>query len=152
MKKYIMILLLTIFIIPFTVKAAASYDVLTLEASEKNGEISYSGTTDVGVYAVSCSLIDSDNKEVDFKSSSVDEQKFNDTFSAKEGNYTIKCANYDGGRFVTTTVKVDKVETKESTPESNPTTLDNIMLYVGILVGAVVILGAGVVIVKKKSK
>ena len=154
MKKYMIMLLLTVFIIPISVKAAATYNVLTLEGSQANNKISYSGTTEEGVYAVSCSLINSDNKEIDFKSSSVSDKKFSDTFDAEEGNYTIKCANYDGGTYVTTivikgTTSNNATDTKTT---SNPTTLDDILKYVIILVGAIVVLGTGFVIYKKKQK
>ena len=143
MKKYIILLLLAVFIIPISVKAAATYNVLTLEATPGNNKINYSGTTEEGVYAVSCILLNSKGEEVDFKSSSVTDKKFSDSFDAEEADYTIKCANYDGGEYVTAKIV--------NTPTKNPTTLDDIAKYVIILVAALVIVGTGFVIYKKKQ-
>lgn len=148
MKKYIIILLLTVFIIPISVKAAATYDVLTVSGSQANNKVSYSGTTEEGVYAVSCSLLNSKGEEVDFKSSSVSDKKFSDTFDASEDDYTIKCANYDGGKFVTAEVKKGEAT---KTGEKNPTTGDNVINYVIILTGCITLIGVSLVVRKRLS-
>lgn len=148
MKRYIIVLLLTIFIIPISVNAAATYDVLTVTGSQANNKVSYSGTTEDGVYAVSCSLLNSKGDEVDFKSSSVSDKKFSDTFDASEDDYTIKCANYDGGKYVTAEVKKSE---SAKTEEKNPTTGDNVINYVIILSGCITLLGISLVVRKRLS-
>ena len=147
MKNKISILLvLALFIVPLTyVNAAVSPNVLTVEATQANGEISYTGTTEDGVVAVSCILLDSDNNEVDFVSSSVYNKAFSDKFVAEEGNYTIKCANYNGGTFVTDTVTSNKTTKVEKAPK----TLDNINIYIITLVVSIIALLSIALFVKK---
>lgn len=141
------LLVLALFIVPFAyVNAATSSNVLTVEATQANGEISYTGTTEDGVVAVSCILLDSNNNEVDFVSSSVYNKAFSDKFVAEEGNYTIKCANYNGGSFVTDTVTTNKTTKVEKAPK----TLDSVSFYVIALVISVIALLVIALFVKKK--
>ena len=103
MKKLLLILSL---FIPFTANALAA-DVKTVEAEAIGHIISYEGTTDNGVYAVMCKLYDSDSKEIDMLSSEVDNGTFEDSFLVNEdGTYTVSCANYEGGKFVSSEVLV----------------------------------------------
>ena len=85
---------------------AVGNDVLTVEAEqdETTGEIVISGTTDEGVVAVSCSLLDQSENEVFFGSLEVDSAAFSGNFVAPVAYYTLKCANYDGGDWVSTTI------------------------------------------------
>ena len=118
MKKLKLFIIPILAIIPFTYIHAAN--VSTLDASISN-KITYSGTTEDDVLAVSCTLYDANNKEIAFKSSSVTNKTFNDSFEYTKGTYTIKCANYEGGTFVSKTISSltndIKIETKDNTTE-----------------------------------
>ena len=148
MKKLLnLLILITVFFtfIPI-VKAASVPNVLTLDASIKNGVISAEGTTEDGVLAVAIMVYDEDGKElIAMQTTSVDDSnKYSDTIKVKKGNYIVKAVNYDGGNYVTKEVISPKEE-----KESNPNTGDNIGLY--ITLGAVALVGIiGMTIVLKK--
>ena len=95
--------------------SAVSGDVLTLTASrQEGGRIIFLGSTDDGVLAVSCTLHDGSGKELGFTSVQVeDDAKFEGVFDLVDSSTatTMKCANYDGGNFVTATI-----DEKEPTP------------------------------------
>lgn len=161
--------------------SAAGGDVLTLEATQDatSGLISASGTTDPDVVAVSCILTDSEGEEVFFASSPVDAGAFEGEFTMPVDNYTLKCANYDGGEWVSaeiTSVPVPDTDggeeepeekSDEATPEESsstspdtgrPTgeggsgTSDNIMpIVAGSLIALMALVGAGVVIYKHRK-
>ena len=138
MKKIITLLLAVVLLTP--VVKAADLNVKTLEIKNDNGTLKYTGTTDEGVLAVSCSLFNSKDEEVDISSNQVNNNKFEGTFTVTKGDtYTVKCANYEGGKIITATEKVE-----------NPKTGDNIIIYGGLLL--VGILGlAGLTIYNKKK-
>lgn len=138
MKKLVTLLLAVVLLTP--VVKAAELNVKTLEIKNDNGTLKYTGTTDEGVLAVSCSLFNSKDEEVDISSNQVNNNKFEGTFTVTKGDtYTVKCANYEGGKIITATEKVE-----------NPKTGDNIIIYGGLLL--VGILGlAGLTIYNKKK-
>lgn len=138
MKKIITLLLAVVLLTPIV--KAAELNVKTLEIKNDNGTLKYTGTTDEGVLAVSCSLFNSKDEEVDISSNQVNNNKFEGTFTVTKGDtYTVKCANYEGGKIITATEKVE-----------NPKTGDNIIIYGGLLL--VGILGlAGLTIYNKKK-
>ena len=138
MKKIITLLLAVVLLTP--VVKAAELNVKTLEIKNDNGTLKYTGTTDEGVLAVSCSLFNSKDEEVDISSNQVNNNKFEGTFTVTKGDtYTVKCGNYEGGKIITATEKVE-----------NPKTGDNIIIYGGLLL--VGILGlAGLTIYNKKK-
>ncbi|MBQ3430406.1 hypothetical protein IJG21_03225 [Candidatus Saccharibacteria bacterium] len=105
--------------------AAATYDVLTVEASQASGVVSFSGTTETGVLAVSCSLNSKDGEELDFTSTAVSDDKFSGSFEIQEGDYDVKCANYDGGRIVVASVGEEEVDSKENSPETGAFTAES---------------------------
>ena len=76
MKKLVTLLLAVVLLTP-VVKAA---DLKTLETKNDNGILKYSGTTEDGVLAVSCSLFNSKNEEIDISSNQVDNNKFEGSF------------------------------------------------------------------------
>lgn len=82
--------------------SAVGNDVLTLEAeqNETTGEIVFSGTTDDSVVAVSCILSDKTGEEIMFGSAEVENAAFGGSFEMPVDGYTLKCANYDGGDWV----------------------------------------------------
>lgn len=108
---------LTLFIVASA--NAAGGNVLTLEASQNkdSGEISFSGTTDDDVIAVSCILSDASGEEVFFGSTEVESAAFGGSFSMPVDDYTMKCANYDGGDFVTVALSEEATERDEEEGE-----------------------------------
>ena len=141
MKKIITLLLAVVLLTP--VVKAAELNVKTLEIKNDNGTLKYTGTTDEGVLAVSCSLFNSKDEEVDISSNQVNNNKFEGTFTVTKGDtYTVKCANYEGGKIITATEKVE-----------NPKTGDNIIIYGGwLLVGILGLAGLTIYNKKKTSK
>ena len=89
-------------------------DVLTVVATKNASAVSFSGTTEDGVLAVSCSLKDSAGAEIDFNSVMVSGNRFSGDFSSNIANAkTVVCANYDSGRLVSATI------TEESSTTGN---------------------------------
>ena len=161
--------------------SAVGGDVLTLEAAQDatSGVISVSGTTDPDVVAISCALTDSEGTEVFFASSPVDAGAFEGEFTMPIDNYTLKCANYDGGEWVSVEIASTPVpdtdgseeepgeEPEEGAPEekdsSSPDTgrmtsegasgaSDNIMpIVAGSLIALMALVSAGVVIYKHRK-
>lgn len=137
MKKRIITVLLAVTLLIPVVKAA-ELNVKTLEVKNDNGTLKYSGTTDEGVLAVSCSLFNSKDEEIDISSNQVDDNKFDGTFTVTKGDkYTVKCANYEGGKIVTATEEI-----------KNPATGDNLTNYIFLLTISI----AGIVITKNVKR
>lgn len=114
MKKLFYSLLL-LFLIPHAVNAAGEPNVATLDAvAEDNGSIIlYSGTTVNSAHAVMCKLLDGDD-EIDMLSVEVENEGTNGTFAGsfiapETGDYTVSCANYEGGTIVTADVTVESL-------------------------------------------
>lgn len=144
---------------------SAAGEVLTLEAeqSANASEITFFGTTDDDVVAVSCILYDLEDNEKGFKSTEVNEGEFEDTIAASAGEYVLKCANYDGGEWAEAEVEViavaedpgedepsdeeddaDSPETGQITNEDGGSAaVSNVATWIvaGIGVAAVVIIG-----------
>lgn len=105
--------------------SAVGGDVLTLEATQDatSGVISVSGTTDPDVVAISCALTDSEGMEVFFASSPVDGGAFEGEFTMPVDFYTMKCANYDGGEWVSVEIAstpVPDTDGGEEEPDEEP--------------------------------
>lgn len=147
MKKLLLVLILLV--APVTV-FAANPKVLTVTADGGKSKINITGTTEDGVYAVTCYLNDESGNEIAMDSVSVENKAFTDSFTAVKGKYTVKCANYAGeSEFVTANVEV----TEEVQQKGNqPATGDNIVLF--IILGVVALAGIAFTTVKlvKKSK
>lgn len=109
MKK-IITLLVFLLIAPIIVLADEPR-VLTLEADNDSNVITFSGTTEDGSLAVMCKLLDDENHEVNMVSVEVDNNSFEGTITAPTvGEYTVACANYDGGEITKTdTINVTEV-------------------------------------------
>jgi len=145
MKKLVTLLLAVVLLTP--VVKAAELNVKELTTKTENNSIKYSGTTDEGVLAVSCSLYNSENEEIDISSNAVNNNTFEGIFTVtKEDTYTVKCANYEGGKIVEATITE---ATKQQT--TNPATGDHIMKYAALL-GISVIGIAGLTIYTRKTK
>ena len=139
MKKLVTLLLAVALLTP--VVKAAELNVKELTTKTENNSIKYSGTTDEGVLAVSCSLYNSENEEIDISSNAVNNNTFGGIFTVtKEDTYTVKCANYEGGKIVTATEKIE-----------NPATGDKVLKY-GIILGVCVLGLAGLTVYTKKNK
>lgn len=143
--------------------AAATGNVLTLEAEQDadSGEISFSGTTDQGVFAVSCILSNASGEEVFFGSAPVDSAAFDGTFTMPVDNYILKCANYDGGDWISATIgEITEEEDDTETPETGHVTnteggsasSDNSAIWISVGVGAVLVVAAGTVLWLKRKK
>lgn len=119
------LLLLSSLLIPCSI-LAANPKVLTLTGEVKDNTINYSGTTEEGSHAVVCKLYNSKSEEVERFSTSVDNKEFEGSFKNVEaGDYTISCANYEGGEIKNVEVTVEKQEKAEETYTAD---LDNIKL------------------------
>jgi len=125
MKKIIVILSL-LFVLPITVFAAETPVVSKLELTNEKGTIKYNGEitipeNSVPAYAVMCKLYSGDD-EIDLFSSEVVDNKFEGSFTiAKNGTYTVYCANYDSGAIKSETIKIEDVV--------NPKTGDLVEVY-----------------------
>lgn len=156
LSKYLLIIMLSLFIIPLVNVNAASLDVKTINATINNNKISVDGTVDNGVLAVVILVYEEDGTTlVTMKTTSVDSNdKYSDTIEVTSGKkYVVKAANYDGGTYVTT--KVDGSINKNnnsnnSSNEKNPQTYDGIMTW--IVIGLVSISGIVGTIVYRKKK
>ena len=105
MKKYVKnyLVLMLMLVIPFSVYAVSG-NVKTLDASKSGSTISFEGTTDDGLTAVTCILKEAEAGDIDIVHVSVDSNNFSGSFSGVgDGSYKVSCANYDSG----TPVEVD---------------------------------------------
>ncbi|MCR4581034.1 MAG: hypothetical protein K5666_00790 [Bacilli bacterium] len=148
MKK-LGLLIIGLFLFPVIANAAVSPDVESVTATADGTTINYSGTTVGGSTAVKCKLYNSNDEELDDFSTSVDEDAFSGNFTAdSNGEYEVRCANYEGGIVKGATVTIDTI----AEAQSNPPTGDSIYTY-GIIAGIALIgIGIVVVILTKKKK
>lgn len=98
MKK-ILTLLVLLLIAPIIVLADEP-KVTSVDVTKSSNVITFSGETDPGLLAVMCKLLDDGDHEVNMKSVEVDNNAFEGTITAPAvGEYTVACANYDGGEI-----------------------------------------------------
>ena len=122
MKRFSLLCLSILLLIPITVKAASAPNIKTLEASTLENTVKYNGTVDDGSYAVMCKLFNEDNEEISLLSSAVENGTFNGTFTGvSKGTYNVACANYEGGEFKKAEVIVNYTNTSNESKE-NPKT------------------------------
>ena len=134
------ILLISLFLIVPTVKAA-ELNVKTVTTEALEGKIKYTGTTDEGVLAVSCSLFKGE-EELDIASNQVNNNTFEGSFNVQSGTYTVKCANYEGGTIVSS----------QEAKAQNPKTGDSIIKSVAILgISVAGLVGAAIVLKKNEN-
>ena len=145
MKKFLLMIIGLLLLLPIGVLAAEAPSVDTVTATISGDKITYSGTTVNDCVAVMCKLYNSNGDEITKYSSAVDEDKFNGEFTVTaNGEYEVRCANYEGGEIKSAKVTASEVK--------NPETGDKIYTY-GIIGGiALVGLGVVVVILTKKKK
>lgn len=128
-SKYLLVIMLSLFVIPFVSVKAASLNVKTINASIINNQLSVDGTVDNGVLAVAILVYEEDGTTlVTMKTTSVDSNdKYSDTIEVTSGKkYVVKSANYDGGTYVTT--EVDGTVNNDN--EKNPQTYDGLMTWI----------------------
>ena len=96
-------------------------NVLTINATQQNGIISVSGTTDAEMYAVAISIYDeSGTNLITVETAAANDGVFSHSIAIAEGNYQICVADYSGGECMTTTVLVTSEDT-DSTTSSDAT-------------------------------
>ena len=91
-------------------------NVLTINATQQNGTISVSGTTDSEMYAVAISIYDeSGTNLITLETAAANDGAFSHSIEIAEGNYQICVADYNGGECMTTTVLVASEDTNSTT-------------------------------------
>ena len=165
--KNVKILLITIFMIIITVVLSSSVyagTVSSINATEKEGKITVSGTVDSGVYAVAVVVYSGSNLEymetANVKSDGTYSKKLEKNFDY--GTYEVRVADYNGGDYKKISVEVKKettttenevienstIDNKEKS--SNPTTGDNIVLWISLTVISMLGIVGTVKYLKKK--
>ena len=143
MKKILYILITIITVFSFSNVFALNKEITTLNASEENGSINVSGKAENGCLAVAIMVYKEDGETlVTMQTTSVgDDNKFSDSIKVDNGTYIVKVADYDGGTFVTKTVSI----------KTNPNTGDNMITYLIIGAISIVLIGFGVIYIKRKN-
>ena len=151
MKK--VFLLIVLFILPTSV-FALNKDIIALDARANGNTISYNGTIESGAYAVMCKLYNSSNEEVDYFSSSVENDFFEGTLTAPgSGDYKVSCADFDSGNINSVNVSVGDTSTSLLRTSDNPHTNDGILAYVFIFfIGMIGLISGSSYILKHKNK
>lgn len=150
LSKYLLVIMLSLFMIPFVSVKAEALNVKTIDASITDSQISVNGTVDDGVLAVAILVYEEDGTTlVTMETTSVDSSnKYADTIHVTAGKkYIVKAANYDGGTYVTTEVdgSINNNDNENSNNngsnsnnnnnnEKNPQTYDNLMTWIILLV------------------
>ena len=118
-KKYLLLFLLLL--LPLSVFAEEGENVKTLEATKNNNTITFNGTTQDDVVAVMCKLYNDEDEEIEMLSVEVQNNKtFTGSFVTTEtGDFTVACANYEGGNFVTADITVETLATLTVTFNTN---------------------------------
>lgn len=177
MKKISLFIIGLLFVFPVVVFADNEPNVDTVTASVNGSTISYSGTVVNGSTAVTCILYNSNNQDVDRLSSAVENNTFSGSIVApSNGEYELRCAHYEGGTIKKASVEVNDPNNnnnnnnnnennnnnngttsngKEGSTTKTPNTGDNVNKYVGIFIGGIVgviVLVGAIIILKKKNK
>lgn len=152
LSKYLLVIMLSLFIIPFVNVHAASPNVKTIDASISGNTISVEGTVENGVLAVAILVYEEDGTTlVTMETTSVDSNnEYSDTIDVTAGKkYIVKAANYDGGTYVIAEVdgrtnnnnnnSNNSNNSNNNSNESNPETYYEIMTW--ILIGLLSICG-----------
>ena len=146
MKKYSLLIIALLLMVPMFVFAATEPRVLTVTPEAKGSTVLYTGTTEDGVTAVMCKLY-AEDEEIDMLSSAVEDKKFEGSFEGvKAGKYTVSCAKYEGGEVVKADVTVEEVKDASVPPTIDPIHSSIIMLITFALVGV-----ASVTYLKKRK-
>ena len=113
MKKKLLLILWVLLVLPLTVRADGDPNVTSLDTHAEDGGniIIFGGTTENSSHAVMCKLYDDEDEEIDKLSVEVTNEGTNGTFGGSFlapsiGDYTVSCANYEGGNIETDNVTV----------------------------------------------
>ncbi len=115
MKK-ILYSLLILFLIPLTVYAENEPNVTSLDAiieGESGSVILFGGETENSAHAVMCKLLQGETQvlmiSVEVENTGTNGQFSGSFLAPATGNYTVSCANYEGGTIVTSDVTVEQM-------------------------------------------
>ena len=98
-------------------------EVLTANASQANGKISITGTTDPAMLAVSFTVYDkTGTTQLVNRSTAVDNGSFSYEIEIEEGEYQICVADFNGGDCKTVTVTTSSEEAGGDSSASSPNT------------------------------
>lgn len=114
----IAVILMLALVIPSSKVYAANKKVNEVNASQKNGKITVSGSVEDGMLAVAVQVLDSNGKLVKLETGAVNaSNKYSLEIEVPEGTYTVKVADYEGGAFAekTVTKATDSTEKEEDT-------------------------------------
>ena len=108
-----------------------SYKITSLTATQKDGVVSVSGTTEDGALAVAISVYDSTGENlISLETTSVsDDNTFSREIELENDNYVVKVADYEGGEYKTVAVLAaeetsDDEEASEDSETSTASTAD----------------------------
>ncbi|MBQ6127826.1 hypothetical protein IJI69_04010 [Candidatus Saccharibacteria bacterium] len=148
--------------------------VLTLNATEQNGTISVSGTTETDVLAVAISIYnESGDTRLKLETTAVIDGEYSHDITITEGTYKICVADYDGGECATAVVapaaeeSEDDSESAAGTPETGYHTIEKvdesavttassssaiyISLAAGIIISAILVFSARRAWIRRKN-
>lgn len=138
MKKLLSILFIGIISLIIFPSSANAKSISTLEVKNSGQKITVSGTTESGVLAIAV-LVYSGEELVTMETCSSN----NDAYSCelenafKSGTYTVKVADYDGGAYITKSIKIVNA--------TNPKTSDNSLMYLYLAcISSIGLLGYGI--------
>ena len=119
--KVIFMALALVYILCMPEQKVFAADISSVNATGNSTSATISGTADNGVTAVVIMVYDSTGTNlVTMESVSVSaSHTFTDTINLNVGSYLIKVADYEGGAFSETTVKVESSNTTENDNTSN---------------------------------
>ena len=129
LSKYLLVIMLSLFIIPIVSVNATTLDVKTINALITDNQISVNGTVDNGVLAVAIMIYEEDGTTlVTMETTSVDSNdKYSDTIDVVTAGkkYIVKVANYDGGTYVTAEVDGTVNDSNNNTNNENSNNSNN---------------------------
>ena len=100
MKKYLLILITIVFIIPIGINASTKNNK-KIKILIDNNSIEYIGKTESNIKYIYCSLLNSTKEEQDNTLNEVKNRKFSGNFKTEEGKYQISCIDNKGINYLT---------------------------------------------------
>ncbi len=166
MNKKIILVIIVLMVFSLTLNVNA-LDISTVNASQSNGVITVSGTTEDDVLAASVYIFDNNDTLIINKNIAVDNKAYSTTFNLPEGNYKVKVADYNGGTFKEATLSsssndnnsnndtsntTDESTSKKLANATNPDTSDHVLKYIILgIIGLSGLLSSSIVL-KKMNK
>ena len=104
-------------------------EITTLDVTQSDEKIFVSGTAEAGTLAVARMIYDStDTNLLTMQTTSVaNDNTFKDSITIENGNYIVKVADYDGGDYMSKTVKKSEInsDSESKTDKNSETSQDN---------------------------